>query len=213
MAAQFTREGRGEYGFVSSNGTLLQRTKSTVYSPNYPKNGPPPGPPAPPRPSLYECPAAVAAKLAAGDTVRTVAQAGPAPGPTSTAPCVSFTYLGHAGGATTLGVNGYGATDATRLCIGAGADAGLVLGVCGPVSAAPPDNVGFHLDHNYTAPHHAVPQAVVHIASSMCIALADGATVPRLVPCSADAADQMWVYGSSGRLCQEGRCISVGGHA
>lgn len=37
MAAQFLEEGRDEYGFVTADGKLLQRTKPLGTSPNYPR--------------------------------------------------------------------------------------------------------------------------------------------------------------------------------
>ena len=40
MAQQFLAEGRDKYGFVTANGTLLQRTEGMTMSPNYPHHAP-----------------------------------------------------------------------------------------------------------------------------------------------------------------------------
>lgn len=209
MANQFTQEGRGAFGFVSSDGKLLQRTKSLVYSPNYPKKPSPS--PAPPHNAtdMYKCPAREVETLSAGQPIGVAAQSSPQPGPTSTSPCMSWEYTKHSDGTTTLGVNGFNISDESRLCIAASTadDSKVVLAACGLPTIAPSANVGFKLDHNYTAPNHFRPQAVVHIATGSCITLV-GKTVG-LAPCVSNSAAQKWVFGTSGRLCQGAVCIAT----
>ena len=63
MAQQFLDEGRDKYGFVTPNGTLLQRTKGQLLSPNYPHH-------APPAPSPSDnCDPQQAARMAVGDAL------------------------------------------------------------------------------------------------------------------------------------------------
>ena len=211
MAKQFLDEGRDKFGFVTPDGKLLQRTKGLGFSPNYPKRpSPPPGPP--PNYWLYECPSSTASSLKPGDPVGSVRAAGSQPpSPNSTGhPCEAFQYIEHIGGSTTLGVLAHGTTDATQLCLAASSSGDtLTLALCGLPRASAPSVAFFKLDHNFTAPNHARPQQVVHAPSGKCVSLDEGAA-PTLAECVPGSATQLFVYGTSGRLCSGGRCLSVG---
>ena len=69
MAAQFLAEGREDFGFVSTDGKLLQRTKGITYGPNYPRAPTPPPGPGPPPTDDGECSTATAAALTVGDPI------------------------------------------------------------------------------------------------------------------------------------------------
>ena len=106
---------------------------------------------------------------------------------------------------------------AARLCISADASGGaFTLVACILASGTTSADAHFMLDHNNTAPEHARPQTITHVPSGSCVTAtaggsAGGAPALVLAPCTKPAAvaAQLWVFGSSGRLCQSGLCITV----
>jgi hypothetical protein len=119
-------------------------------------------------------------------------------------------YVEHAGNTTTLGVLARAVTETNRMCLAASSSGqGLTIALCGLTSASASPAVSFKLDHNFTAPDHVRPQQVRHVASGRCVELGKGG-IPTLAACVAGDASQKFVYGTSGRLCSSGRCLSVG---
>ena len=110
MAAQFLKEGREQYGFVTADGTLLQRTSSMGQSPNYP--GAPPPFPTP---------------VKAGDTVGSGKSAGGED-------CSESPQCWVRNGAALQLISGHGryCMATTSMVVGAS----VVVDVCDPTSAA-----------------------------------------------------------------------------
>ena len=204
MADQFLDEGRDKYGFVTPDGKLLGDAHRTLKgtSPNYPKHT------APPSPGAGDCSAATAAALAAGDAL----QLGSAHDDFK--PCQEFSWTADAKSLALISVHGHSLCAAPNASAPAGGDAALVLVRC-PGSSGGVDTVvtGFTLDHNNTQPSGwlaAHKQQLVHTASKRCVQ--GGAHGPPvLTACDAEDRAQLWVFGTSGRLCGEGGCLSVGG--
>ena len=213
MAQQFLAEGRDKYGFVTANGTLLQRTEGMTMSPNYPHHAPPaPAPPA----TSDNCSPQQAARLAEGDALMLAKDARSLP--RATRPCQGFVYGSANATTTVLAALVPTAEDAAaRLCISADASGGaFTLVACDLASGGISADARFVLDHNNTAPEHARPQLITHAASGSCVTAtaggsAGGAPTLGLAPCATRTAKatQQWVFGSSGRLCAAGLCITV----
>ena len=69
----------------------------------------------------------------------------------------------------------------------------------------------FVLNHNNTAAHHAQEQQIVHVSSGKCVTSTTTGH-PTLAAChdgAGNAADQLWVFGSSGRFANQNGNLAV----
>jgi len=186
MAKQFQDEGRGA-GWVAFDGTLLQRTKSTTYGPNYP---------AAPTPA----PAPPAAK---GDPVVLAPNGGGVS--CDTDDC--WQQVQQQGGGAELQLLG---STAGALCLStAPAAPGLNLTVDACVAGTAAQNFSTRAHGSSTTTQ---PAAVVHGATGQCVT-AWSDTAVSLAPCGSPVpAAQQFVFGASGRLCCTAfgsRCVHV----
>tara|TARA_B110000208_G_scaffold188974_1_gene249677 strand:- start:996 stop:3248 length:2253 start_codon:yes stop_codon:yes gene_type:complete len=188
LVAQYVREGRGAVpGWLSAdNKTLLVRTASTTYSPNYP-HAPPPPPPAP---------------LAVGAPITMKGNGGSATCNTNDCWKKSST----AGLLELISPSGF--------CVGGDATK-LVLALCNATAAKrgwhaetllpTPKPIEFALDFTQGKSGTLVATAL----GGLCLTADGGEGV--LATCVTEEASQKFLWGASGRFCSsDGGCIHAG---
>ena len=219
MVDQFIAEGRDCCGFVDKkNRALLQREVGTTYSPNYP-HAPTPTPPgpSPPRPSSLFCTTATAAAMSVGD--RIVFDSNNCKSPSAARLCQGFSLQAVGESEWILTTLAPGVPSSDRLCMAPltststrrahdAAGAALALMACAP-GMTTAGAAGFKLNHNNTGAGHAAKQAILHVASGLCVG-SSAKGPPVLEKCDSTTETQQWVFGSSGRFCQGGKCLTVG---
>ena len=124
--------------------------------------------------------------------------------------CEEFTWVLEAHSLALINVMGH------SLCV-APNEGALALARCpGAVASAA---TAFTLLHNsskdsgYNSAH---AQQVVHTATKKCLQVrreVQGGATPVLTACDPEEATQLWVFGSSGRLCSQGHCLGAHGGA
>lgn len=114
--------------------------------------------------------------------------------------CQDFIWLSMPSGGTVL------ALMANRsLCLSVSGQGRLVLDTCLPY--APGHDFG--LAHNNSGAGAGAAQTVLHSSTNQCL-IAHGSNL-NLAACHLKDVNQLWIYGSSGRLCQRygNGCLSV----
>lgn len=168
------------------DGKLVRRTKSTTYSPNYPSA---------PAPTPLPTPVA-------GDIVVMHANGGTAPPGCGTNDC--WVLQARAGGTELRMI------DATSLCLAMKNETSLEVQKCDGGDAQQ------FSTQNHTSTLEGSLAAIKHEPSGRCVVAVTASGEPaQLASCAADADEQKWLFGSSGRLCASkkgGLCLRADVH-